>query len=406
VRLFDRVLIRVKDPKKPPQKFLCHVMHLMLMLPGRMTFRNLSRYRPYHEKTFARWFACDVDFVRLNRAAIVEVVPPNHEHVLAFDPSFVPKSGKHSYGLDIFWNGAHSRAEQGLEIATLAWVDVTHHSAYTLSVEQTSPAPHRDTEDTRIDAYLAHMTRVVTTQPLQALKYLAVDGYFSNKKFVDGICALDLHVISQRRRDAHLRHLYSGPRRNGPGRPNTDDGTVDISDSARVEPGEVDDADIARYSQVVNHPPLQRNLHLVVVRHRPTGRYALLLSTDVSLSAQTIYRSDKAHFQIEFLFRDAQQFTGLSDCQARSASKLRFHFTASLSAVSFAKLEARQHSDWPQAPFSMASLKRRYFNQHLVDRIVEHLAPEGRLEQSVPSMRRFVTTAQLLIWLLKFCPQY
>ena len=380
MRLFDRVLMRVK-PKKPQQKFLCHVMHLMLMLPGRITFRNLSRYSPYHEKTFARWFARDVDFVSLNRAAIVEVVPPSHEHVLAFDPSFVPKSGKHTYGLDMFWNGAHSRAEKGVEIATLAWIDVTHNSAYTLSVEQTSPAPHSDAEETRIAISLAHMARVVTPQSLQGRKDLAVDGYFSKKKFVDGICALDLHVIGKLRRDAHLRHLYSGPRRNGPGRPKTYDGKVDISDLARFESGEVDDADIALYSQVVNHPQLQRNLHLVVVRHRSTGRYALLFSTDVSLSAQTIYRYYKARFQIEFLFRDAKQFTGLSDCQARSASKLRFHFNASLSAVSFAKLEARQHSDWPQAPFSMASLKRRYFNQHLVDRILDHLATEGRLEK-------------------------
>ena len=119
----------------------------------------------------------------------------------------------------------------------------------------------------------------------------------------------------------------------------------------------------------------------MVVRHLPTGRYARLFSTEVSLSATTIYRYYQARFQIAFLFRDAKQFTGLSDCQARSASKLRCHFHASLSAVSFAKLEARQSSDRPQAPCSMASLKRRYFNQHLVDRILDHLATEGRLEK-------------------------
>jgi hypothetical protein len=39
------------------------VMRLLLMLPGRMTFRNLSRYSSYHEKTFARWFARDWDWV-------------------------------------------------------------------------------------------------------------------------------------------------------------------------------------------------------------------------------------------------------------------------------------------------------------------------------------------------------
>ena len=360
MQLFESVLMRVKNPKKLQQKFLCHMMRLMLRLPGHMTFRNLSRYSSYHEKTFARWFARDVDFVSLNRMAIVEVVPDSHEHVLAFDPSFVPKSGKHTYGVDMFWHGAHNRAEKGLEIATPAWIDVTHNSAYTLSVEQTSPAPQSGTEETRINIYLAHIARVITTQPLQALKYLAVDGYFSKKKFAEGVCALDLHVIGKLRHDANLRRLYSGPRRDGPGRPKTYDGKVDVSDLAHFEQVAAGDAEITLHSQVVNHLQLKRNLHLVVVRHLPTGRYALLFSTDVSLSAKTIYRYYKARFQIEFLFRDAKQFTGLSDCQARSAGKLRFHFNASLSAVSFAKLEARQSPNRPQAPFSMASLKRRY----------------------------------------------
>ena len=372
MRLFDRVLIRVQNPQKPQQKFLCHVMRLMLLLPGRVTFRPLSRDRPYHEKTFARWCARDVDVVSLHRAAIVEVVPQSHEHVLAFDPSFVPKSGKRTSGLDLFWNGAHRRAEKGVEIATLAWIDVTHNSAYTLSVEQTSRAPHRSAEETRIDADLAHIARVVTTQPLQALTDLAVDGYCSTKKFVDGICALDWHVIGKLRRDAKLRHLDSGPRGDGPGRPKTSAGKVDVSDLSRVEPVDAGDADIARSAQVVNHPQFKRHLHLVVVRHLPTGRYARLFSTDVSLSAKTIDRYDKARFQIEFLFRDATQFTGLGDCQARSAGTRRVHFHASLSAVSFATLEARQSSARPQAPFSMASLKRRYFHQPLGDRIVDH----------------------------------
>jgi hypothetical protein len=59
----------------------------------------------------------------------------------------------------------------------------------------------------------------------------------------------------------------------------------------------------------------------------------------------------------------------LSDCQARSKAKLDFHFNASLSAVTFAKLEARQQNSNCDQAFSMASLKRRAFNQHLIDRI-------------------------------------
>jgi DDE superfamily endonuclease len=254
VRLFERVLMRVTPPTKPQQQFLCHLMRLMLMLPGRGTFRNLSRYSPDHERTFTRWFARDFDVVTLNHAAIVEVVPPSHEPILAFDPSVVPTSGTHTYGLDMFWNGAHSRAEKGLELATRACIAVTHHSAYPRRVEQTSPALQSATEETRIDTSRAHLTRVVPTQPLQALTYLAVEGYFSQKNFVDGLCALDLPVIGKLRRDAHLRHLDRGPRRDGPGRPKTYAGTGDLSNLARVEPVEAAEADIALDSPLVNHP--------------------------------------------------------------------------------------------------------------------------------------------------------
>ena len=135
------------------------------------------------------------------------------------------------------------------------------------------------------------------------------------------------------------------------------------------------------YHQGVHHVQFQRPLHVIVVQETRTGRYAVLYSTDVQLPAQAIYRYDKARFQIEFLFRDAKQFTGLSDCQARSAAKLRLHCNASLSAVSFAKLEARQATTMPGPTFSMASLKRRSFNQHLMDRICDHLANSGSLDK-------------------------
>src|SRR4030095_8872234 len=97
--------------------------------------------------------------------------------------------------------------------------------------------------------------------------------------------------------------------------------------------------------------------------HPQRNRYAVLFSTDVDLEPQRLYRYYKARFQIEFLFRDAKQFAGLRDCQARSKAKLDVHFNASLSAVTFAKLEARHQTGNCGQAFSMASLKRRAFNQ-------------------------------------------
>ena len=74
---------------------------------------------------------------------------------MIIDASFVPKSGKHTYGLDRFWNGSHSRTEKGLEISTLAWLDLTGNCAYCLSVEQTpASVDTSDPEVTRMDVYL------------------------------------------------------------------------------------------------------------------------------------------------------------------------------------------------------------------------------------------------------------
>ena len=136
--LLQRVLTRLSQTKKPQQKFLTHLLGRMLMLPGHATLRNLSRYSPSHERTFARWYARDFDVVALNKAAITAVVPAEHEQALVMDASFVPKSGKKTYGLDHFWHGSHSRTEKGLEISALAWLDITGNCAYCLSVEQTS----------------------------------------------------------------------------------------------------------------------------------------------------------------------------------------------------------------------------------------------------------------------------
>ncbi len=52
--LLQRILPRLNQTKKPQCKFVTHLLGLLLMLPGHATFRNLSRYSPYHERTWKR----------------------------------------------------------------------------------------------------------------------------------------------------------------------------------------------------------------------------------------------------------------------------------------------------------------------------------------------------------------
>jgi hypothetical protein len=332
-----------------------------------------------------RWYARDFDFVSLNKAAIIHVIPPEHDQALVIDASFVSKSGKKTYGLDRFWNGSHRRTEKGLEISALAWLDITDNCAYCLSADQTPPADKTPgAEATRIDVYLEQLARVVSAHQLRHLHYIITDGYYSKQKFLRGVRALGLEQIGKLRLDANLRYLYQGPQRPGPGRPKTYDGKVDWDNLSRFAKVETDDEDVVLYHQVLNHVQFQCHLGVVLVVDTTRNRKAVLFSTDLHLDALTIYRYYKARFQIEFLFRDAKQFAGLTDCQARSQAKLNFHFNASLSAVTLAKLEARQQNGDAASGFSMASLKRRAFNQHLIERISQYLAKGHSLEKSSP----------------------
>jgi hypothetical protein len=94
MRRLESVRTGLKNTSPGRRRFLCHLLGLLLLLPGRATFRNLSRYSVYHEKTFRRWCAQDFDWVSVNRAAIMQVIPAAHEHVLAFDPAWCLRVGR------------------------------------------------------------------------------------------------------------------------------------------------------------------------------------------------------------------------------------------------------------------------------------------------------------------------
>ena len=94
----------------------------------------------------------------------------------------------------------------------------------------------------------------------------------------------------------------------------------------------------------------------------------------------------RLRFQIEFLFRDAKQFTGLEDCQARDLTKLEFHFNACLTALNLAKVEKNsQHPAQEPVPFFMTSVKRRALNQHLLERFIATLDLEPTLIKPHPN---------------------
>jgi hypothetical protein len=412
MHLIEPILNQMSSVAKPQRKFMFILLTALTYLPGRVNFRNLGRYSHLNEKTFSRWFRRSFDFVMFNLLCLNAVLS-NGEWVLAIDASFARKSGRTSYGLGWFWNGSQGQSERGLEISMLALVDVTYNTAYTLSAYQTPALPKapkvstvpkdvsekdeakaktndnktpEEPRSTRIDSYLSHLKR--DTNPLLGkIRYLVADSYYAKTKFVNGVREHGLHLVSKLRHDADLRWLYNGEQK-AKGRPRQYAGKVCFEDLSRFDLAENVDGQRV-YTAIVNSPTFKCMLRIVYVVREEKGKIytALLFSTDTDCAALDILRYYRARFQIEFLFRDAKQHTGLCDCQATSEAKLGFHFNVSLAALNLLRLEDRQQAveGAGRNVISIASWKTRKFNAHLLERFSCHLALDFTAIKSSPA---------------------
>lgn len=389
MELIVTILDKMPQLNKPQRKFIMALLHTIFLIPGCVNFRNLSRYSSYCEKSFSRNFAKPFPFSSFNQQIIFEPDKKSRQ-VALMDCSFVPKSGKCSYGIDYFHNGSAGVVQKGQEICLLAVGDVEQNTAFSLAVAQTPAAsdlksmqfkhlqpenpdePSPQPVPTRIDFYINHLSKFRNLLD-PSITSLAVDGAFSKFKFVNAACDMGLHVISKLRCDANLRYLYSGTQKER-GRKRRYDGKVKPGDLSRFEYVAEIEPGIQIYTAVVNSISLERDIRLVVIvnnRNKNRTGYCLLYSTDTSQEALQILSDYKLRFQIEFIFRDAKQFTGLTDCQATAQEKLDFHFNAALTALNIAR---KMHlMTQPDAPFSMTSIKRQYFNEHFMKIIFSNL---------------------------------
>lgn len=121
----ETVLEQMASVTKIQRKFLRILLSTLRLLRGKANCRNLSHYSPYDEKTYSRGFRRAFECVEFNRLSLKPVTHRGNTLRAALDCSFIPNSGKHTYGLGKFYHSTHQKAEKGLEISTLALVDVT-----------------------------------------------------------------------------------------------------------------------------------------------------------------------------------------------------------------------------------------------------------------------------------------
>jgi hypothetical protein len=334
----------------------------------------MERWGKMTEKSYRNGFSKFFDWFRFNFDLVQQHC--SKDMIAVFDPSYIKKSGKHTYGMGIFWSGSRQRALRGLEIGCLAFVDVTNATALHGIADQTpSPKSLKQSGKTLVYHYVSIIEKYIKN--IKAItRYLAVDGYFMKKDFIKPLSKQGLHIITKARRDANLMYLYKGKQKKGKGRPKLYDGKVNTRsiDKRRIKCC-YRDKDKEVYAAILYCVQLKLTVLAAFVYYGDKDKPEIIIGTDTEMDVMTLCRYYGLRFQVEFLIRDAKQYAGLEDCQARDQQKLHTHFNIAMTVVSIAK--AAYYLSVPmeqRESFSMADIKMLHMNQLITKRIFSNLA--------------------------------
>lgn len=351
--------------KKWQSDFLIEIFGLFFSIKGRLNFLQFSRYTDYNEQHYRSQFNKTFDFLSFNKELVLEHA--GKHLTIAFDPSYVSKSGKATSGVGFYWSGVAGKAKWGLEISGIAAIDIENHTAFHLEAVQTP----NNISESLLDFY--GNTIIQRKEQLRCIsKYVVADAYFSKYGFVAKLSDNGFETVSRLRDDADLQYKYKGEQKKGKGRPKKYDGKVDYINLNEAHMNKIEERSTTKIFQgIVFSKSLKTDINLVIVYTKKKGiwKHKLYFCTDLEISAKLLLKYYQTRFQIEFTFRDAKQHTGLNHCQARNQKKLHFHFNTSLTAINLAKITHWLPIEKEKRPaFSMADIKTLYHNELLLKR--------------------------------------
>ena len=112
---------KIGPVSKWQRRFLVVLFTTAFTVRGRINFTNLARFAPFCEQTFRHHFGKFFDWVRFNLAVLSLLRESREERqeqercflTGAIDCSFLPKSGKKTWGLGRFWSSTLGKARLG-----------------------------------------------------------------------------------------------------------------------------------------------------------------------------------------------------------------------------------------------------------------------------------------------------
>lgn len=383
--------IEEKIDRRIPNSF-CNILILFLSIRGKINFLQLARFSEKCEQRFRYFFEQSFDFLSFNKVLLSTHL--KGATAIAFDPSYISKSGKKTPGVGYFWSGCAGATKWGLELCGVAALDLLRKTAFHLTSFQTVELKDNET-------LISFYVRKLLEQKAQLLalsKYWVADAYFSKITFINPMTMAGFHVVSRLRDDANMQYLFTGEQSKGKGRKKKFDGKVNYQNLEVKHATLVSEVDGEKiYWLKARHKTLKRTINTVIVYttiKKGILSHKIYFSTDLTQHWQQILKMYRLRFQIEFLYRDAKQFTGLNDCQARSKNKLDFHWNMALTAINVAKIvywiPKKDSNTKEEVAFSMSDVKTLFNNQMMLDRFIKMFGVNTKLLKNKYIINKFL----------------
>ncbi|ETD28573.1 transposase [Prevotella nigrescens] len=343
------------------------MLFLLMVIPRRCNFTQMGRYGKRVEQCYRQTAERSVNWLEMNMwLSAFAFREGKGRNAIVIDPSFIKKAGKHTPYVGTFWSGCAGAVKHGLEILGIGVIDVDLHECMMLKAVQTTLEKGEEKKEMSLYDWYAKVLEDDKVRLQRICKVLVADSAFSKRPFIDKVMKMGFHVVSRLRHDAALFYTWDGEPTGKPGRPRVKGDKIDVRkiDMSKVEMLELEETSGKAYALKAWCKSLHRVVSLVI-HELPNGVRRLYFATDENMSGRDVVEYYTTRFQEEFCFRDAKQFLGLTDCQARDKRKLDFAFNSSFTALNVAKIMCKELGT------SIGRLKAQMVNAYYAQRIID-----------------------------------
>ena len=381
---------------------------------GGVTMKNISRWtlKGCGYRTIQRFFSSSINWLGLNillfQTAYFDCIDTDKErYVLALDETVEDKAGKKTHGVNWFYSSIAAKVIRSISSHVISIIDTKKEKSFVLTHEQTikpvkktkrkkvvtpkkskkggkkdqngkkrkspgRPKGSKNKQNVKSEGLLYNSFEKLLTKVLPLLQiiglnigYVLGDGAYGNKTCCLIAMENGLNLISKLNRNTGLYLPYSGVY-SGRGRKkkygdriNYQKIPVNYLTSSSLDDG------IKTYIYQIKgvwtkHIPCLLNVVIIVKTDVATEKSSrvVLFSTDVNLSGTTIIRFYSLRFQIEFNFRDAKQYFGLSDFKNIKEKQVNNAIGLSLFMDNFSLVLAEKaKEEWKEENVSILDLK-------------------------------------------------